>query len=103
MDGTTERVRVAVANDYELVIAGVRAMLEPFRDRVDVVDTIIVGEPLDAPVDVGLFDTFGRADDTTSGVKRLLDTEGLGRVVLYTGTPRPPQVAAALDAGATAV
>lgn len=103
MDENTERVRVAVANDYELVIAGVRAMLEPFSDKIDVVDTIVVGEPLHSPADVVLFDTFGRSDDATGGVKRLLDTEGVGRVVLYTGAPRPAQVAAALDAGACGV
>jgi DNA-binding NarL/FixJ family response regulator len=103
MDGSSTPVRVAVANDYELVIAGVKAMLEPFSDKVVVADTIIVGEELSEPVDVVLFDTFGRAVDATSGVKRLLDTNGIGRVVLYTGTPRPSQVAAAIDAGAAGV
>lgn len=103
MEAPQERVRLAVANDYELVVAGVRAMLEPFADRVEVVDTLVVGEPLDGPVAVVLFDTFGRADDATEGVKRLLDTEGVGKVVLYTGAPRASQVGAALDAGASGV
>jgi len=103
MDATNHRVRVAVANDYELVIAGLRAMLEPFNNRVEVVDAILVGEPLRSPVDVVLFDTFGRPDDAISGVKRLLDTDGVGRVALFTGAPRPTQVAAALDAGAAGV
>lgn len=102
MDGNSPPVRVAVANDYELVIAGVRAMLQGF-DRVTVTDAIIVGEPLSSPVDIVLFDTFGRADDATHGVKQLLDTEGVGKVALYTGAPRPSQVGAALDAGASAV
>ena len=96
------RVRVAVANDYELVIAGLRAMLEPF-DAVEVVDSIVVGQALQAPADVVLFDTFGRPDDAVSGVQRLLETEGVGKVALYTGAPRPAQVASALDAGASAV
>lgn len=103
MDMTGNRVRVAVANDYEVVIAGVRAMLEQFNDRVAVIDAVLVGEPLDEPVDVVLFDTFGRPDDAVGGVKRLLDTDGVGRVALYTGTPRPAQVASALEAGAAAV
>jgi DNA-binding NarL/FixJ family response regulator len=93
---------VAVANDYELVIAGLRAMLEPF-ERVEVIDSIVVGEPLQAPADVVLFDTFGRPDDAVTGVQRLLETEGVGKVALYTGAPRPAQVANALDAGASAV
>jgi DNA-binding NarL/FixJ family response regulator len=78
-------------------------MLEPFSDRIAVVDAIVVGEPLSAAADVVLFDTFGRPDDAVSGVKRLLDTDGVGRVVLYTGAPRPAQVASALEAGASAV
>jgi DNA-binding NarL/FixJ family response regulator len=102
MDATDNRVRVAVANDYELVIAGLRAMLEPF-DKVEVVDSIVVGEALRAPADVVLFDTFGRPDDAVSGVQRLLETEGVGKVALYTSAPRPAQVATALDAGASAV
>ena len=102
MDATESRVRVAVANDYELVIAGLRAMLEPF-DRVEVVDSIVVGEAVSSPCDVVLFDTFGRSDDAVGGVKQLLDTEGIGRVALYTGAPRPAQVATALDAGASGV
>jgi DNA-binding NarL/FixJ family response regulator len=96
-------VRIAVANDYELVIAGVRAMLEPFADRVTVADTIVIGEPITHAVDVALFDTFGRADDAVSAVKRLADDPQVGKVALYTGSPRPAQVGAALDAGAAAV
>ena len=63
----------------------------------------MVGEVLRRPVDVVLYDTFGRPDDAVSGVKRLLDTAGVGQVALYTGAPRPAQVATALDAGASAV
>ena len=102
MDGPENPVRVAVANAYELVIAGLRAMLEPF-DRVEVIDSIVVGEQLQQPADVVLFDTFGRSDDAVNGVQRLLETEGVGRVALYTGAPRPAQVASALEAGASAV
>lgn len=96
-------VRVAVANDYELVIAGVKAMLEPFADRVAVVDTIIVGEPIEQPVDIVLFDTFGRADDALDAMKRLVEAPEVGKVVLFTGAPRPAQVGAALDDGAAGV
>jgi DNA-binding NarL/FixJ family response regulator len=96
-------VRVAVANDYELVIAGVRAMLEPFSERVQVLDAVKVGEPISAPVDIVLFDTFGRADDPVAAVRTLHETPEVGKVVLFTGAPRPAQVGAALEAGASAV
>jgi len=103
MPAQNPRVRVAVANDYELVIAGVRAMLEPFDNRVAVVDTVVVGEELRGPADVVLYDTFGRPDDAVKGVQKLLETDGVGRVALYTGAPRPGQVESALEAGAAGV
>jgi DNA-binding NarL/FixJ family response regulator len=96
-------VRVAVANDYELVVAGLSGMLAPFRDRVVVADAVLVGEPISSPVDVVLYDTFGRTDDGLLGIKQLLATDGVGKVALFTGSPRPAQVAAAVEAGASAV
>ena len=67
-------LRVAVANDYELVVAGLAALLRPFHDRIEVTDAVTVGDNIDGPVDIVLYDTFGRADDGVGGVKRLLDT-----------------------------
>lgn len=103
MERWNDRVSVAVANDYELVIAGVKAMLEPFAHKVQVADTFRVGEPLGAPVDLVLFDTFGRTEGAIDGIKRLLDTDGVNKLALYTGTPRQPQIEAAIAAGAAAV
>jgi DNA-binding NarL/FixJ family response regulator len=100
---TGEAIRVAVANDYELVIAGLAAMLEPYSHQVDVKDAVLVGEPIPEPIDVVLFDTFGRIDGTPMGVKELLDAPEVGQVVVYTSTPRPAQTAAALEAGAAGV
>lgn len=57
-------VRIAIANDYAVVVAGVAAALEPFSDRVQVVE-LDSKMPLATPVDVLLYDTFGQvqADD----------------------------------------
>lgn len=96
-------IRVAVANDYELVIAGLKAMLEPFADRVEVVETVIVGEPITQQVDILLFDTFGRADGATEAVRQLAESPQMGKVVLFTNIPRPAQVGAALENGASGV
>jgi DNA-binding NarL/FixJ family response regulator len=96
-------VKVAVANDYELVIAGLEAMLRPYAERVQVAASLLVGEDLAAPVDIVLYDTFGRPDDGVIAIKQLLATDGVGKVAVYTGSPRPAQVAASIDAGASAV
>lgn len=97
-----EPIRVAVANDYELIIAGLAAMLQPFRE-VHVCDAVIVGEPLVDRIDVVLYDTYGRLDGAPKAVHELLDTGDVGRVVVYTSTPRPAQTTAALEAGAAGV
>ena len=101
---TRERpLSVAVANDYELVVAGLAALLRPFTDRIEVTEAVTVGEDINGPVDIVLYDTFGRTDDGIGGVKQLLDTDGVDKVALYTMAPRPPAVRAALEAGAAGV
>ncbi len=49
LGGGDRLVRVAAVNDYEIIVAGVAAMLRQFPDRLEVVDQIIVGEPLSEP------------------------------------------------------
>ena len=96
-------LRVAVANDYELVVAGLAAMLAPFPDRVAVCDAIVLGQPILEPVDIVLYDTFGRQDGTPEAVRQLLDSGRVKMVVIYTGTPRAAQAAQALECGASGV
>ncbi|MBF4161590.1 LuxR C-terminal-related transcriptional regulator [Nocardioides acrostichi] len=55
-----ERVRVAVVNDYVLVVAGVASVLSAFADRVEVVE-VDSAMPVLSDVDVVLYDTFGQA------------------------------------------
>lgn len=100
---TGEPIRIAVANDYELVIAGLAAMLQPFRDTVEVRDAVLIGEPIAEPLDLVLYDTFGRLDGPAEPVGTLLASGRVGRVVVFTSTPRPAQVQAALEAGASGV
>lgn len=80
----TGPVRVAVANDFELVVHGLARMLAPFPDRVVVVDTSIEGEQVDRRVDVALFDTFGRALADLDAVVSLLDDPNVGQVAVFT-------------------
>lgn len=52
-------VRLAVVNDYPLIIAGLRAMLQAYEDRVQVVD-VDLNTPTASDVDILLVDNFGR-------------------------------------------
>jgi len=74
-------VRVALVNDYELVVVGVAALLEPFRDRVEVVE-IDSNLPVLRNVDVILYDTFGQVQGRGVDVESLVDG-GPAKVVVY--------------------
>jgi NarL family two-component system response regulator LiaR len=99
---TTAPVRVALVNDYELVVAGLTAMLSPYRDRAVVVDTSVIpnGETPDTSADVTLFDTFGRAHLGFEALRRLISDERCGRVVVYSTDDDPARIQTALSLGA---
>jgi DNA-binding NarL/FixJ family response regulator len=91
--------RVAVVNDYEVIVAGVRGMLEPYRDRVEVVEIDVDHDP-DHVVDVALFDTYGQPHLGLDRVRSLVASERVGAVVLYSWTLTKANRAAASRAGA---
>lgn len=77
----TGPVRVALMNDYEVVVLGLQRMLAQFPDRVQVVERVC-GLPLESDVDVLLYDAFSRERLTGPVREELPDTDAL--VVLYT-------------------
>ncbi|WP_244931991.1 response regulator transcription factor [Nocardioides sp. W7] len=90
-------VRVAIANDYAVVVAGVAATLAPYADRVEVVE-LDSGVPLVTPVDVLLYDTFGQVQ--ADGI----DVEEIGgglakRVVAFSWNVQPELVKRAFESG----
>lgn len=84
-------VRLAIANDYEIVVRGVAAMLEPFEDRVSIVD-LAVDEGLSAAADVTLFDVFGSGEVHTGDITRVTSDPRSGAVAVYTANFDPALV-----------
>lgn len=76
-------IHVSIVNDYEVVVRGLAAMLQPFDDRVRVVETEAGGLP-DRPADIVLFDTFAGRKRSLSRIDDLADDVGVGKVVVYT-------------------
>jgi DNA-binding NarL/FixJ family response regulator len=76
-------VRVALVNDYELVVRGLEALLEPFRDEIVVVEEDVRTGP-HQPVDLALFDTYGQADNGIQRVRDLARDARIGQVAVYT-------------------
>jgi DNA-binding NarL/FixJ family response regulator len=96
------RARVALVNDYELVLRGLAGMLAPFADRIDVIELDVNQNP-DSPVDVALFDTYGNARLGLDRVASLASDPHVGKVAVYTWTLTAEQLDAATSAGAQGV
>lgn len=91
-------LRIAIVNDYEIVVAGVAALLEPFRDRINVVE-LGANKQVASDVDVVLYDTFAQAqgdgidlDDLVRGSR--------GKVAIFSWNLQPELVERALARGA---
>ena len=91
-------LRVALHNDYEVVVRGLRAMLDPFRDRIEVVE-LDSSMPVVSDVDLTLYDTFGKAQVDAEDVDEFIRNEGAGKVVIYTWNMHPVLVDQALAKG----
>jgi len=91
--------RVAVVNDYEVIVAGVRSMLASYRDRVDVVEIDVKKDPGHV-VDIALFDTYGQPILGLDRVRSLVADERVRSVAIYTWTLTSASRAAAHKVGA---
>lgn len=84
---TAEPLSLRLLNDYEVVVAGLRAMLEPFGERVRVVEED-VRQVSERRVDVTLYDTFGRALADQRDLDELAADPATGTVVVYAWNTR---------------
>jgi two-component system, NarL family, response regulator LiaR len=98
----TRVLRVAVVNDFELIVRGLAAALGPFDDRVLVVELDVSSNP-EQRVDVALFDTYGHARGGVDRIRSLATDPNVGSVVVYTWALPSGQLDAVLAAGARGV
>ncbi|TIC81552.1 response regulator transcription factor [Nocardioides sp. GY 10127] len=90
-------VGISLVNDYQVVLAGLSALLEPFGDRV-VVRERAAGVGSAEPVDVVLFDTFAQTPGTGFGLEDVLASGE--RVLVYSWHDEAPAADDALARGA---
>jgi DNA-binding NarL/FixJ family response regulator len=95
-------VRVAIVNDYEVVVAGVRSMLARYSRQVAVVELDVARNPV-LPVDVALFDTYGQPGLGLGRVRALAESQQVGAVAVYTWGVTDAARRAAYQAGARAL
>jgi two-component system, NarL family, response regulator LiaR len=98
MSGEGGPIRVAIVNDYEIVVAGVAAVLKRYESRVEVVE-IDADLPVISEVDVVLYDTFGQAQGNGVDMADLVSSAG-ARVVVFSWNVQPELVEESLARGA---
>ena len=77
------RIRLALVNDYEVVLQGLANMLRSYSDDFDIVE-LDMHVPVEQPVDIALYDTFAQAQADGDAVRTLLANPRVGKVVIYT-------------------
>jgi DNA-binding NarL/FixJ family response regulator len=94
-------IRLAIVNDYEVVVHGLAAMLRSYSDRVEVVEVDANTHPKSA-VDIALFDTFAQSFRDRERIARLVSDPRIGKVVVYTWGADDPSVGATRVPGISA-
>jgi NarL family two-component system response regulator LiaR len=92
-------IRVALVNDYMIVLEGLRALLESSGSGIEVVELDIQKAPK-RRVDVTLLDTYGEVDSLGDRVRLLSADPSNGAVVVFSFSDQPQAVRHAIDAGA---
>ena len=79
----TKPIRVALINDYEVVVLGFNQLFAHYADRIEVV-TLVANEPVRAKVDIALYDSFGQGEPYADSVPCLLENAAADKTVVYT-------------------
>ena len=89
-------LRLAIVDDYAVVVAGVASLLA--AERIDVVETGAL-MPVITDVDIVLYDTFGQVQGSGIDLEDFVRDSG-AKVVIYSWNLRPEMVEQALAGGA---
>jgi two-component system, NarL family, response regulator LiaR len=92
-------IRVALVNDYMIVLEGLRSLLESRDSGIQVVELDIRKAP-GRKVDVTLLDTYGEVDTLRERVRFLRADPSNGIIVVFSFSDQPLAVRHAIDAGA---
>lgn len=93
-------IRLALVDDYDIVLAGVAHMFENYTDRIAVVE-LDANRPVEEDVDIALYDTFAQPEVDHVDIETLLQNPRAGRVVVYTWNFGDDLVDTALAKGAS--
>ncbi len=80
---TTEPIRLVLLNDFKVVVVGLAALLEPYADRVRVLE-LDVNRPATQDCDIVLYDTFAAEQGENIDADDVLKRCRADQVVVYT-------------------
>ncbi len=92
-------IKVALVDDYDVVVKGVANMLDPYRDRV-VIAELDSTMPVADAVDIVLYDSFAQPESDHEEIGVLVANPRARRVVVYTWNFHPDLVESARQHGA---
>ena len=92
----TRPLRLAIVDDYAVVVAGVAAFLA--AERIDVVETGAM-TPVVTDVDIVLYDTFGQVQGVGLDLQDFVRDSG-AKVVVYSWNLKPEMIEQAMAGGA---
>lgn len=93
-------IKVAIVDDYEVVVQGLAGMLREYEDHVEVVE-MNANTSVSAQVDIALYDSFANPQGDRAEVKRLAGNPSVGKVVVYSWNLSDTLIDAALQNGAS--
>ncbi len=91
-------IRVALVDDYDVVLKGLAHLFDDYRDRI-VVAEIDANTDVRDYVDIVLYDSFAQPESDASELATLIENPRAQRVVVYTWNLQPELVASARALG----
>jgi DNA-binding NarL/FixJ family response regulator len=95
----TKPIRVALVDDYMIVLEGLRSLLSSSEQEIQVVEIDVKKKPRQR-VDVTLLDTYGELEPLGNRVRALGADPTNGAIVVFSFSDHPQAVRRALRAGA---
>jgi NarL family two-component system response regulator LiaR len=92
-------IRVALVNDYMIVLEGLRVLLRSSETEIQVIELDVRKGPR-RDVDVTLLDTYGEPDTLSDRVRSLGADASNGAIVVFSFSDQPDAVSHATRAGA---
>ena len=98
MRRAADPVRVALVDDYDVVVVGLAHLFDPYRDRI-VIAELDTNKPVIDEVDVVLYDSFAQPEADHDDIAVLVDNPHARYVVVYTWNFHPALIESALAKG----